>query len=618
MIHAIKSFFTRALSLSGGNLRDPRLNELFGGSSTDSGVSITPETALTYSAVYQAVRCISEAVSSLPLNLYERQPGGGKSKASAHPLYSILHDSPNPEMSSLQWRECSMAHLLLWGNSYTEIVRDLDGNCVELWPIDPSIVTAKRTDSGELYYDLNRGKSFITAANMLHISGLSFDGISGMSPISMARQSLGLSLAIEQFGAGYFGRGARPGGVLTFPGQLSPEARQNLRRSFEELHAGGANSHRVALLEAGLKWEAIGVPPDDSQFLQSREFQVVEVARWFNIPPHKLRDLNKPSYNSLEMMNIEFLTDTLRPWLVRWEQALNRKIIRPKDRGSYFVEHNVEGVLRGDIASRYQAYSVARNWGWLSVNEIREKENMNGVGPEGDLYMQPLNMQALGTAPTAAPATDPSLVAVPAPALAPDLQNPNAIAAPTASGADVASTALNGAQITSLVDLVTQVGQKLIPIDSAKAIAIASFPFLSQSVVDQIFNGLNSAPSLVTSPATTPTRSDESILLRLLDDAGERLQSIECNAVKRFANKPGEFLAKIDHFCSEHRTRVISAYLPVLEAFGLEADIEKHVQRHLDQFRSVWLDFSGSVTAAKLAEAVSEKINTMKGVIHDN
>ena len=539
MMNAIKNFLTvgyRALSLSGGNLRDPRLNELFGGSSTDSGVSITPETALTYSAVYQAVRCISEAVSSLPLNLYERQPGGGKSKASAHPLYSILHDSPNPEMSSLQWRECSMAHLLLWGNSYTEIVRDLDGNCVELWPIDPSIVTAKRTDSGELYYDLNRGKSFITAANMLHISGLSFDGISGMSPISMARQSLGLSLAIEQFGAGYFGRGARPGGVLTFPGQLSPEARQNLRRSFEELHAGGANSHRVALLEAGLKWEAIGVPPDDSQFLQSREFQVVEVARWFNIPPHKLRDLNKPSYNSLEMMNIEFLTDTLRPWLVRWEQALNRKIIRPKDRGNYFCEHNVEGVLRGDIASRYQAYSVARNWGWLSVNEIREKENMNGVGPEGDLYMQPLNMQALGTAPTAAPATDPSLVAAPAPAPVP----------------------------------------------------------------------------------TTPTRSDESILLRLLDDAGERLQSIECSAVKRFANKPGEFLAKIDHFCNEHRTRVVSAYSPILEAFGLMKDLDEHVQRHLDQFRSVWLDFSGSVTAAKLAEAVSEKINTMKGVIHDN
>ena len=535
MMNAIKNFLTvgyRALSLSGGNLRDPRLNELFGGASTDSGVSITPETALTYSAVYQAVRCISEAVSSLPLNLYERQPGGGKSKASAHPLYSILHDSPNPEMSSLQWRECSMAHLLLWGNSYTEIVRDLDGNCVELWPIDPSIVSAKRTDSGELYYDLNRGKSFITAANMLHISGLSFDGISGMSPISMARQSLGLSLAIEQFGAGYFGRGARPGGVLTFPGQLSPEARQNLRRSFEELHAGGANSHRVALLEAGLKWESIGVPPDDSQFLQSREFQVVEVARWFNIPPHKLRDLNKPSYNSLEMMNIEFLTDTLRPWLVRWEQSLNRKIIRPKDRGNYFCEHNVEGVLRGDIASRYQAYSVARNWGWLSVNEIREKENMNGVGPEGDVYMQPLNMQALGTAPTAAPATAPSLVAVPAPAPVP----------------------------------------------------------------------------------TTPTRSDESILLRLLDDAGERLQSIECNAVKRFANKPGEFLAKIDHFCGEHRSRVVSAYSPILEAFGLMKDLDEHVQRHLDQFRSVWLDFSGSVTAAKLAEAVLEKITTMKGV----
>lgn len=538
MINAIKSFVTRALSLSGGNLKDPRLNEFFGGAASDSGVSVTPDSALTYSAVYAAVRCIAESVSSLPLNYYERLPTGGKAHAKANPLHTLLHDEPNPEMTSYQWREASMAHLLLWGNSYSEIVRDLDGNVVELWPIDPTIVTPRRTDSGELYYDLNRGKTFITAANMLHIPGLSFDGVSGMSPISLARQSIGLSMAIEQFGAGYFGRGARPGGVLTFPGQLSPEARQNLRRSFEELHAGGANSHRVALLEAGLKWEAIGVPPDDSQFLQSREFQIIEIARWFNLPPNKLKDLSKTSYNSLEQMEISFVVDTLRPWLVRWEQQLNRKIIRPKDRGSYFFEFNVDGMLRGDLASRYQSYSVARNWGWLSVNEIREKENMNPI-EGGDVYMQPMNMQALGTAPTAAPATDPSLEAVPTP---PTLPNP---------------------------------------------------------------------------PATTPTRSDESILLRLLDDAGERLQSIECNAVKRFANKPAEFLNKIDHFCNEHRARVVAAYSPVLEAFGLMKDLDGHVQRHLDQFRSVWLDFSGSVTATKLAEAVSEKITTMKGVSND-
>ena len=543
MMNRIKGFISRALSLSGGNLKDPRLNELFGGASTDSGVTVTPDTALTYSAVYAAVRVIAEAVSSLPLNLHERNPGGGKSKASAHPLYHILHDSPNPEMTSLQWREASMAHLLLHGNCYTEIVRDLDGNCVELWPIDPTIVRPNRTEQGELYYDLNRGKNFITAANMLHISGLSFDGISGMSPIALARQSLGLSMAIEQFGAGYFGRGARPGGVLTFPGQLSPEARQNLRRSFEELHAGGANSHRVALLEAGLKWEAIGVPPDDSQFLQSREFQIVEVCRWFNVPPHKLKDLNKTSYNSLEQMNVEFVVDTLRPWLVRWEQQLNRKVIRPKERGNFFFEHNVEGILRGDQASRYQSYSVGRNWGWLSVNEIREKENMNPV-EGGDVYMQPMNMQSLNTAPTAAPATDPSLMATP-----PTLPNPT-------------------------------------------------------------------PPTLP--PTPPPTRSHESIILRLLDDAGERLQSVECSAVKRFANKPQEFLAKLDHFCAEHRARVVSAYAPVLEAFGLTSDLDGHVQRHLDQFRSTWLDFSGSVTAAKLAEAVSEKINTMKGVSNEN
>lgn len=543
MIDRIKGFITRALSLSGGNLRDPRLNEVFGSSGTDSGVRVTPESALTYSAVYAAVRCIAEAVSCLPLNLFERLPTGGKSPSRGNPLHVLLHDEPNPEMTSYQWREAAMGHLLLWGNSYSEIVRDLEGNVVELWPIDPTIVTPTRTESGELYYDLNRGKSFITAANMLHIPGLSFDGISGMSPISLARQSIGLSLAIEQFGSGYFGRGARPGGVLTFPGQLSSEARSNLRRSFEELHAGGANSHRVALLEAGLKWEAIGVPPDDSQFLQSREFQIIEIARWFNLPPNKLKDLSKTSYNSLEQMNISFAVDTLRPWLVRWEQQLNRKIIRPKDRERLFFEFNIEGILRGDLQSRYQAYSVGRNWGWLSVNEIREKENLNPVDG-GDVYMQPLNMQSINTAPTSAPAGDPSLAATttePAPAPAPVQQN-------------------------------------------------------------------NLAPA---------PRSDESILLRLLDDAGERLQSIECNAVKRFANKPSEFLSKLDHFCSEHRARVIAAYSPVLEAFGLTQDLEHHVEKHLDQFRSVWLDFSGTVSAKEFSEAVIEKVKTMKGYKHE-
>lgn len=542
MIDRIKGFITRALSLSGGNLKDPRLNELFGSSGTDSGIRVTPETALTYSAVYAAVRCIAEAVSCLPLNLFERLPTGGKAPFRASPLHALLHDEPNPEMTSLQWREAAMAHLLLWGNSYSEIVRDLDGNVVEIWPIDPTIVTPTRTESGELYYDLNRGKSFITAANMLHIPGLSFDGISGMSPIALARQSIGLSMAVEQFGAGYFGRGARPGGVLTFPGQLSAEARSNLRRSFEELHAGGANSHRVALLEAGLKWEAIGVPPDDSQFLQSREFQVIEIARWFNLPPNKLKDLSKTSYNSLEQMNISFAVDTLRPWLVRWEQQLNRKVIRPKDRGRLFFEFNVDGILRGDLQSRYQSYSIARNWGWLSVNEIREKENLNPIDG-GDVYMQPLNMQALGTDPASAPATDPSLIATtPAPA----------------------------------------------------------------------------APAPAQPEPTPPTRSNESILLRLLDDAGERLQSIECSAVKRFANKPSEFLAKLDHFCTEHRSRVVAAYAPVLEAFGMSADLDHHVGKHLDQFRSVWLDFSGTVSAKDFSDAVLEKIKTMKGSKDEN
>ncbi len=537
MMQSIRNFFSRALSISGGSLRDPRLNEIFGSSSVaDAGVSVTPWTALNYSAVFAAVRIISEAVSSLPLHLYERLPNGGKRRASGTPLYSLVHDAPNDEMGSLQWREASMAHLLLWGNSYSEIVRDLEGNAVELWPLDPSQVKPTRTANGDLFYDVG-GKVALPRENVLHVSGLSFDGISGISPIAQARQSIGLALAIEQFGAGFFGRGARPGGILTFPGQLSSEARANLRRSFEDLHSGSGNSHRVALLEQGLKWESIGVPPDDSQFLQSREFQVIEICRWFNLPPHKLKELAKMNYNSLEQMNVEFLTDTLRPWLVRWEQQLNRKLLRRQDRERFFFEHAVEGILRGDLQSRYTSYSIARNWGWLSVNEIREKENLNPVDG-GDTYLTPQNM---------APANGPS----PDPAAAQSAQ-----------------------QVTNAQD-----------------------------------------PTLIRSDLSA--EKEQAILIRLLEDAGNRLQSIECNAVKRFANKPSEFLEKIGKFCEEHRTRVVSAYAPVLEAFSRRHELEEHVQRHLDVFSKLWVEFSGTVTASKLSEEVEKKINSIRGNNHD-
>lgn len=537
MIRSIKDFFSRALSISGGSLRDPRLNEIFGSSSVaDAGVNVTPWTALNYSAVFAAVRIISEAVSSLPLHLYERLPNGGKRRASGTPLYSLVHDAPNDEMGSLQWREASMAHLLLWGNSYSEIVRDLEGNAVELWPLDPSQVKPTRTANGDLFYDVG-GKVALPRENVLHVSGLSFDGISGISPIAQARQSIGLALAIEQFGAGFFGRGARPGGILTFPGQLSSEARANLRRSFEDLHSGSGNSHRVALLEQGLKWESIGVPPDDSQFLQSREFQVIEICRWFNLPPHKLKELAKMNYNSLEQMNVEFLTDTLRPWLVRWEQQLNRKLLRKQDRERFLFEHAVEGILRGDLQSRYTSYSIARNWGWLSVNEIREKETLNPV-EGGDTYLTPQNM---------APANGPS----PDPAAAQSAQ-----------------------QVTNAQD-----------------------------------------PTLIRSDLGA--EKEQAILIRLLEDAGNRLQSIECNAVKRFANKPSEFLEKIGKFCEEHRTRVVSAYAPVLEAFSRQHELEEHVQRHLDVFSKLWVEFSGTVTASKLSEEVEKKINSIRGNNHD-
>lgn len=533
MISQIVNYF-RSLSISGGSLKDPRLSDLFGASAaSDAGPAVTPWTALNYSAVYAAVKIISESIGSLPLHLYERLPGGGKRKAPEHPLYQLLHDSPNPEMGAMEWRSASMAHCLLWGNSYSEIVKNLSGQVVEIWPMDPAQVRPTRLGDGALVYDLG-GRAVLSRDAVLHVPGLSFDGVSGISPITQARQSIGLAMAIEKFGAGYFGRGARPGGVLTFPGQLSAEARTNLRRSFEDLHSGGANSHRVALLEQGLKWEAIGVPPEDSQFLQSRQFQILEICRWFNLPPHKLKDLANASYASLEQMNVEFLTDCLRPWLVRWEQHLARKLLSTEDRKKFFVEHSVEGILRGDLQSRYTSYSIARNWGWMSVNEIRALENLNPVDG-GDVYLTPLNMSAAN-----GPSPDPAAMMV----------------------------SMQG--------------------------AMADDPTL-----------IRGSPQV-----------DDGAMLALLGDAGNRLQAIESTAVRRFAKHPGDFLNKIQRFLDEHRTRVVACYLPVLTAFGHQAEIDGHTNRHLEQFAKVWLEFSGTVSAGGLAAAVEDKIKILGGTSH--
>lgn len=370
------------------------LLDALGARPTNSGVQVNEETALRSSAVFAAVRVLSESVASLPLIVYRRL-GRGKERASDHPLYTILHDRANEEMTAFTFREVMMQHLLLWGNAYAEIEYDNAGRVRGLWPLRPDKTWPEREErTKKLVYRviLPDGQGVtLPAERVLHIPAFAADGIVGRSPIRLAREAIGLALAAEEFGARFFGQGATLGGVLEHPGQLSEEALKRLRESFENMHQGLSRAHRIAILEEGMSYKQIGIPPEDAQFLETRKFQVTEIARIFRVPPHMIGDLERATFSNIEHQSIEFVVHSLRPWLVRWEQAINWKLFTPSERQQFFAEFLVDGLLRGDIRSRYEAYAIGRQWGWLSANDVRELENLNPV-EGGDVYLSPMNM----------------------------------------------------------------------------------------------------------------------------------------------------------------------------------------------------------------------------------
>lgn len=386
---------TRAQRLGAMPLRDPSVSTLFGYMDTRTGVAVTEWTALTYSAVWAATRILAESESTLPLLLYQRQ-AKGRLRADKHIAYNLVHDQPNSEMTPTVFRETLMAHVLLWGNGYAEIERNNLGQPINLWPITPNRCIADRDKSGKIGYIVRKqdgGASYIKAEDMLHIPGLGFDGVMGYSVVTMARECIGLGLATEAFGATFFGNGTMPGGIIEHPGRLTEQASRNFRESWQMLHQGVDRAHRIAMLEEGAKWRQISVSPEDSQFLATRQFNTIEIARWFNIPPHLLRDLTNATYSNIEQQGIDFVTYSLRPWLIRVEQELNRKLLTPEERSTYYFEHLVDALLRGDTQTRFSTYATARQWGWLNIDEIREKENLNPLpNGAGQVYLSPANM----------------------------------------------------------------------------------------------------------------------------------------------------------------------------------------------------------------------------------
>ena len=366
---------------------------------SSSGKSVNEKTALQTTAVYACVRILAETIASLPLHTY-RYSTGGKEKAMNHPLYYLLHSEPNPEMTSFVFRETLMGHLLLWGNAYAQIIRDGRGRVLGLYPLLPSKMLVSRTDQGILFYQYEKdGRTyFLPDTDVLHIPGLGFDGLVGYSPVAMAKNAIGMAIATEEYGAKFFANGASPGGVLEHPGVVKDPGK--IRESWNAVYQGSGNAHRVAVLEEGMKFQPIGIPPEQAQFLETRKYQLNEIARIFRIPPHMIGDLEKSSFSNIEQQSLEFVMYTLDPWVLRWEQAIQRALFSESEKRQYFAKFNVDGLLRGDYQSRMNGYAVGRQNGWLSANDIRELENLNRIPPElgGDLYLVNGNMTKLADA----------------------------------------------------------------------------------------------------------------------------------------------------------------------------------------------------------------------------
>lgn len=378
----------------------------YGGSTAGKNVSET--SAMQMTAVYACVRILSEAVAGLPLHLYRYGEKGTKEKAIDHPLYRILHDEPNPEMTSFIFRETLMTHLLLWGNAYAQVIRNGKGEILALYPLMPNRMKVDRDRSGEIVYEYTRSSDdartssgsvvLLKSMDVLHIPGLGFDGLVGYSPIAMARNAIGLAMATEEYGAKFFANGATPGGVLEHPGVLKDPAR--VRESWNSVYQGSGNSHRIAVLEEGMKYTPIGIAPNEAQFLETRKFQINEIARIFRVPPHMVGDLEKSSFSNIEQQSLEFVKYTLDPWVVRWEQSIQRSLLTKAEKETMFVKFNVDGLLRGDYASRMNGYAVGIQNGFMSPNDVRELENMDRIPEElgGDRYLCNGNMTPLESA----------------------------------------------------------------------------------------------------------------------------------------------------------------------------------------------------------------------------
>lgn len=387
-----------------------RFRPFFG--QTNAGEIVDARTAMQITAVYACIRVLSESIAQLPLQLYKIEDGK-REKATDHPLYFLLHSEPNPEMSSFNWREAMMMHMLVFGNCYSQIIRDGRGNVTALYPLmSDKMELSRDPNTSQLYYEYTHSikeadtmkareeKVRLDPKDVFHVPGMGFDGLIGYSPLALAKNAVGTGLACEKYGAKFFNNSAIPTGVLEHPNVLDDEAAERLRENWNSVYGGSNSAGKVAVLEQGMSYKPISITPEQVQFLQTRKFQTGEIARIFRVPPHMIGDLERSTYANIEQQSLEFVKYTLDPWLVRWEQAIQRSLLKDDEKSRYYVKFNVDGLLRGDYQSRMNGYALGRQNGWYSTNDIRNLENMELVAPEdgGDLYLINGNMTKLNEA----------------------------------------------------------------------------------------------------------------------------------------------------------------------------------------------------------------------------
>lgn len=374
-----------------------------GGQPVHSGVTVNEQTAMRYITVYSCVRVLAETLASLPLFVYRERPAGGREKARDHPVYYLLHDQPNDEMTSFTFRETQMGHLVISGNCYSVITQNRRGEVIDLYPLPwHQVVPRRNLETNKIEYQVNdRGKiEILPAEKIFHIPGLGYDGIMGYSPIRMAREAIGLGLAATEFAARFYGQGMNIGGVLEHPQKLSDKAYEHLQKSLEERGAGLANSWRPLILEEGMKWTRIPMPMTDAQFIETRKLNRDEICGLFRVPPHMVANLERATFSNVEHLSLEFIMYTMLPWIQRWEQTINWKLFTRQEREQgYYVKFNVSGLLRGDAKSRAEALHIMRQDGIINADEWRELEEMNPVEDgSGKIYLVNGNMIPVGSA----------------------------------------------------------------------------------------------------------------------------------------------------------------------------------------------------------------------------